>query len=81
MRHGNYMTTAEGEGFQIDNEAFLLFFKGKNLLPNCSKFIQLSFEFTRFYVISGKSFYVHQSIRLFKAEFSCRWLSALRINY
>ena len=39
------MTTAEGEGFQIDNEAFLLCFKGKNLLPNCSKFIQLSFEF------------------------------------
>ena len=62
-------------------KAFLLCFKGGNLLSSCLGFIEFSFEFTRFYVISGKSFYVLQSIRSFKAELSFRWLSALPIDY
>ena len=76
MRHENHTTETAA-----NNKAFLVCLKGGKLFPSRSKFIQLSFEFTRFYVISGKSLYVLHSIRLFKAELSCRWLSALDIDY
>ena len=76
MRHGNHVTETAA-----NNEAFLVCLKSGKLFPSRSKFIRLSFEFTRFYVISGKSLFVLHNIRLFKAELSCRWLSALDINY
>ena len=70
----------------FQNSYTVLLFMGKKLeridqekftFPN---FIQLLFEFTCFYVVSGKTFYLLKNIWSFKAEFSCRWLSAIHID-
>ena len=49
MRHENHTTETAA-----NNKAFLVCLKGGKLFPSRSKFIQLSFEFTRFYVIANE---------------------------
>ena len=67
-------TAARGGGFQIEQRSIF------GVLQSCTFISFIFFEFTCFYVISGESFYVFQSIRSFKAELSCRWLSAPHIK-